>query len=122
MTITKLTLLPSLQEPSPLLVKAADESLLLDESQDSNLDALDDSTNMSFETESTHFPEFKPTKKVSFGCRVGLTLLEDFDLEIKIKKENCISLHAWTGKLCQYEHQNLKKRQNIEMLCVTCIS
>ncbi|KAK3103095.1 hypothetical protein FSP39_016403 [Pinctada imbricata] len=56
------------KEPSPLLVKAADESYVMDDSQDSNLDALDESTNMSFETES-HFPEFKPTKKAKSSMK-----------------------------------------------------
>lgn len=54
------------QEPSPLLLKAADEAFM-DDSQDSTLmDTLDESTNMSFDTEASHqgFPEIPVVKAV----------------------------------------------------------
>ncbi|XP_062616162.1 protein polybromo-1-like [Saccostrea cucullata] len=56
------------KEPSPLLMKAADDTFM-DDSQDSTLmDTMDESTNMSFDTEASHqgFPEIpaiKSTKK-----------------------------------------------------------
>ncbi|XP_048738876.1 LOW QUALITY PROTEIN: protein polybromo-1-like [Ostrea edulis] len=54
------------KEPSPLLLKAADEAFM-DDSQDSTLmDTLDESTNMSFDTEASHqgFPEIPVVKAV----------------------------------------------------------
>nr|XP_022295789.1 protein polybromo-1-like isoform X8 [Crassostrea virginica] len=56
------------KEPSPLLMKAADDTFM-DDSQDSTLmDTMDENTNMSFDMEGSHqgFPEIptpKPTKK-----------------------------------------------------------